>query len=557
MRILRLGTAILCVLALFTVTFTPQKTQAEENNACRALATDTIAAAIKACADMPAGSACMGHADVKTADTPMAKAGANMPLADLANLATSGADPAAGAWGIAMMDIATEAGNIEAVLFGDAMLSKQSAPALATLPVKTFDELPVLMRAGASQNFPQVGKLLAGKEAVVDGRNEKGTWVRVRMDNVVGWAWINQVTVTGDVMSLAVLNDQDIAPLFLYPAPMQAFTLRTSNKTSCAEAASGLLLRADQSDAKKLVRVLVNGAEIAISKGLLLVSALEKDNLEVMVLEGEAVVTSFATERPLTAGQMARLRLGGKDGLTVIAAPRPAETFGFSVLEGAPVNVAVENFACVAGVAVGDARTAVRSGPGKKEYTSLFFAQPNAIYYVEGFNNDSENNRWLKLKGDKTAENWVEASTVRMAGKCDSLAKVEPGTFDSAGGVDSGIPGGGGFAPAARTIWNVEVGVDQRQGVCNNPGFNYCNHMAAVSPRGSGLSWKGQELNALPMRKTAENTYFYAGRNGLGDGKLTLAIVFTSPTTFTGTQTVIYDNEPGCKHVYTINGVIR
>src|SRR5262249_28183280 len=129
--------------------------------------------------------------------------GDHINLADITSLTTSAADPATGNWGVATLHIQaglpTSSKGITAVLFGDASLtSNVRASDLPTLPV-TSKGSTVLLRGGAGPTYLASLKLLPGQNAVVDGRNTAGDWLRVRLEMAVGWAAAQQVTVTGDV----------------------------------------------------------------------------------------------------------------------------------------------------------------------------------------------------------------------------------------------------------------------------------------------------------------------------------------------------------------------
>jgi hypothetical protein len=87
--------------------------------------------------------------------------------------------------------------------------------------------------------------------------------------------------------------------------------------------------------------------------------------------------------------------------------------------------------------------------------------------------------------------------------------------------------------------------------------LNYCDHLAAVSPSGSGILWKGQEIKTYFLGRVRENVYAYSGRNGVGDGSIKMVLTFSSPTSLSMTQTVVLDSEPTCKHVYTFTATVR
>jgi hypothetical protein len=492
-----------------------------------------------------------------------------VPLSQIQGLTTQAADLASGAWGIAVLNIQAGlpegAASVRAALFGDSTLTsavRPEAAALQTLRVRTFDDLPVLLRAGASRNFPQITRLLFNQEGAADGRNKQNTWVRVRLGELVGWASVNQIRLDGDIESLPIRNDQDILPDFLYTAPMQAMTLSNvppRGKPACAETASGLLLQRSAATGDNPMRLMVNGVELSFLSATLALRAAPNDNLDVMVIDGVVTVRSFGVESTLADGEMLQVRLGGANGLTALAAPKEKVRLPFAAVEGVPLTLMPKALSCLAGVLPSDQRVAARSGPSEKDFTSLFFMSPAQTYVVEGWNADSDGNKWWKLRNDNRAENWVPQNAVRTVGACDKVEQVEVGMRASGGGGEAagGIPGGGGFAPSTRTIWNAEVGTDQLIGTCRLGALNYCAHMVAISPSGSGLLYRGQEIAPYYLTRVRENVYVYEGRNGMNNGRISLVLTFTSPTTYTLTQTLILDADPECQHVNVVNATMR
>lgn len=546
--------------------------RAEDRSACRALVEEGIAAAARACGAAGPDTACYGHTGVaasSASEGALSNIGQTVPLSQLQGLTTQAASLESGAWGIAVLNIQAGlpegAAGVRAALFGDSVLQsavRPEAAALKTLPVRTFDDLPVLLRAGASKNFPQITRLLFNQEGAADGRNKQNTWVRVRLGELVGWASVNQIRLDGDIESLPIRDDRDILPDFMYTAPMQAMTLSNvppRGKPACAEAASGLLMQRSAAAGADPVRLMVNGVELSFLSATLALHAVPNDNLDVMVIDGVVTVRAYGAESTLADGEMLQVRLGGADGLTAIAAPKEKTRLPFAAVEGVPLTLMPKTLSCLAGVLPSDARVAARSGPSEKDFTSLFFMSPAQTYVVEGWNADAEGNKWWKLRNDNRAENWVPQGAVRTVGACDKVEQAEVGLQASSGGNEAagGIPGGGGFAPSTRTIWNAEVGTDQLIGNCKLGALNYCAHMVAIAPSGSNLIYRGQEITPYTLRRIRENVYVYEGRNGMGNGRISLVLTFTSPTTYTLTQTLILDADPECQHVNVVNATLR
>lgn len=577
MRTIRIGSALIGILMLALLGLPGQiPTATAEDPAaaspCRALALKAVEAARTACGALGANSVCAGHTAVQAAngekDLPVLNtAGNSTDLAGVSTLSTSAANVDSGAWGVAVLNMQPDASQpgLRAALFGEAGLAsmvRADAANSPTLPVKVFDELlPVVLRAGAGGSFPQMGRFTGGMAAVADGRNAQNTWVRIRLEDTIGWASLRQVTLEGDISALPELDERDIAPWHLYTAPMQAFTLSSGKaNTKCVEAGSGLLIQRKADSEEAQIALLVNGAEIRFASGTLVLRAVPGDSLAVTILEGKASVRAFAKTVEAEAGQIITARIGGPSGLAVIGAPKDAAPAPFAALEGSPLALLAEPVACMAGVMQGDKRVAVRSGPGEKEYTSLFYLNAAQIYRVEGWNKDAQGGAWWKLTNAQRAENWVQQAQVRTLGACDTavVAQVEPGAGAGNDPSTAGLPpGGGGFAPAARTIWDAKVGTDQLVGECKVGALNYCAQMVAIWPRGAGLWWKGQEVKPYPLTRIRENVYVYNGRNGLGDANIKLVLSFDSPGALTMTQTLVLDTDPKCQHVNTFTASLK
>lgn len=583
LRQFRLRVALAGTLALAALGQPAARLQAQDGAAsCEALASAAIESARQACGNMDADSLCYAHAGLKVdiaadAGVPMDAPGQQVNPASVASIQTLGADAATGDWGVALLrfraNLPETHPGVEAVLFGEATLTPVGASAggstsgeAVELPVRTFDELPVLLRAGASPNLPQVAQFLQGQEAVVDGRNERGDWVRVRVGDAIGWAWINDVRVTGALEGLPVLGETDILPTGQFGAPMQAFTLSTApgDAAACSGASSGLLLSLDGEES---VNLLVNGVEISAASGSFLLRATPGGHLEVYALNGEAVLAAFGGSADVATGQAATVRLN--DALNPIAAPRHLDSFGVDAVAGVPAGLlGAAELPCVAGLATAGGQVAVRTGPGADRFTSLYYLEPGRAYPAEGWGADSAGGRWWKLSTADGAENWVEAAQVATFGACESLpeaqARTVAGGRPTTGGGQTGSPASdttsalpAGFAPTSNSVWNAEVTVDQLSGTCNSAPLNYCAHLVAIAPSGQNLSYRGQEITPFTLARTGENTYSYSGRNGLNDGNLNLNVTFTGPTTYTATQTLVLDADPACQHTVTITATRR
>src|SRR5258708_9556573 len=328
MRVLRFGVVVLCCAVILSVLFAQVAVPVSAQNAqtCSVISADDLKAATTACASTAKGAVCLGTVGVKaqfsdTSNPTFIKPGDQVDLSKVTLISTSINDPASGNAGVALLKLQTGTAaddpSIDAVLFGESTLTSKVNPApasMTTLAATTAGGDMVLLRGGASGNYPATLKLTPGQTAVVDGRTKAGDWLRVRLDAGVGWARAVQLKVTGDVSALKEMGEQDTQADFLYAAPMQAVTLAANPSTGskCSGMQSGLLV---QSSGDKAARLLVNGVEISLTSATILIRATPKDHVEIAVLAGKATATALGNSSDLVAGQWVRAKLGGAEGL--------------------------------------------------------------------------------------------------------------------------------------------------------------------------------------------------------------------------------------------------
>ncbi len=576
MRAARFGIMLFCSFLVLASVGGATIVEAQ-NDACSALAKTALDAVKQACGEASPNSVCFGYQAVNVAAGQKQvniAAGDQFRLAETTSVTTSAADPEAANWGIAMLNI--QAGSpepvITAILFGDATITsnvRADGANLPTLPVKTAGGVPVLLRGGAGPSYPSSLRLAPGQSALVDGRNKAGDWLRVRLESAVGWAYTPQVTVTGDVNALTVLEATNTRADFLYTGPMQAFTLTTGAPSACGgEAPNGLLL---QLSGEKTAHLLINGADLAFSEGTLFVRATPRDRLEIAALSGGAMVTAMGSAVTLSAGDWTRVRLGGKDGLTASAAPTVKTKFPFAAVDGAPVAALPGALACTVGLPTSTARIAVRVGPGQ-ERGSLFFMKPDASYKAIGWANDASGAPWWKIDVASAKEAWVQQSAVRSLGACGEIVQaeippvivapppVDNSTTDTGGDTTAGddtSTGATSYVPGGPAIYNVTAGNDRLVGSCQGVApINYCPSLVQITPTKNGVLFKGQELRPYPMYKVRDNVYAYSGAApaALGTGTIRLTLVFTSPTTWTVSRVLVLNDAPDCQHHFSFSG---
>jgi hypothetical protein len=581
----RMGIVGICALVVLTTTLNFKQPVAADDTTpkmCSVVTDDTLSNIAKACSGATSNSVCYGNdsATVTAAESPTFAAQGD--LVDLVKVTAITTDAAAGTasasvsgntgsspkWGIAIAhiqsDLPGDSKGITAVLFGSTTITskvKATTGDLPTLSVQTIDVDPVLARTAASTDNPAAGKLLSGKTVQADGRTQDNQWVRVRLDGVLGWALVSQLKIDGDINSLTVLDKNDIDTSFLYKMPMQTFTLTTGKAAeSCGAAPSGLLLSLND---KATTHLLINGVDVALNgPASVLMRAVPKDRFEIMVLQGAITIAAQGGSLDLNTGDSVRLRLGGKDGLSLTQPPSGKAPFTFSAVMGAPLTLLTQSVPCTVGLTPKDKSIAIHGGPSDSWWT-LNYMKLDAAYAVAGYANDENGAKWWKLDMGAGTQAWVSAASVYSVGSCADVAKADvPGqvvnnpTNGNPGGSSSGTPvaSGPSYAPTNRTIWSATVSADKMEGQCSGGPINYCDQMIAITPNGNGFLWKGQALKQFTMfpGKTP-NVYSYSGPNGTGDGTVTMVMVFTSPSTMVMTETLVTTAEPTCKHIHTFS----
>jgi hypothetical protein len=143
-------------------------------------------------------------------------------------------------------------------------------------------------------------------------------------------------------------------------------------------------------------------------------------------------------------------------------------------------------------------------------------------------------------------------------GLCDPVAQVEPPPLVMVAPV---APAGENpvssvdYAPAANSVWQMIPGSDNLIGECSGaPAINFCDHLAAIGPTASGISWRGMEPTPYSLVRTQTNVYVYSGPNGAGTGTLSMTLSFSSATSLNMTMSLILNSEPNCQHVYYYTG---
>jgi hypothetical protein len=541
------------------------RTAAQGGDQCAALAAQAIAETDIYCGELLPGEVCYGHGEISarplgTNELAARTAGDRAPLDALDALTTAAAAPGGGGWGVAMLGLpAAEGATIAGVLFGDAQIAR---PVVAgaerpILPVFNRGSVEINLRGGAGIAYAVVGQLAAGEEALADGRNEQGDWLRVQFAGGIAWAFTPLMGWEGDqsaLNALAVLLPDDVTPVRLAGAPFEAFTL-ASGDAPCAAAPSGLLL---QFAGEGQAEITVNQVTLAFAEATLLVTAAPGDSLTVRALAGEGTVTARGIPIEVGVGGGARVTLGGADGLTPLAAPAAMRAYPFADVAYAPLDLLAGPVACLVGAPAPDAQVALRVGPGAQRgvLSSLSAA---ATYTAIGWAHDPDGAPWWQL--DTGAQpSWAAQAEVGAVGACQAVVQVEPPPLVFAPppvpAEGEAAPGGeADLSPTANSVWQMRPGSDNMTGECSGaPAINFCDHLAAIAPAAGGLSWKGMEASPYFLSRIQPNVYAYAGPNVLGTGRVSMTLSFSSETTVSMTMSLVLNSEPNCQHVYYYTG---
>ncbi|MBN1285377.1 MAG: SH3 domain-containing protein [Anaerolineae bacterium] len=361
------------------------------------------------------------------------------------------------------------------ILFGATETANPAAAETAEHPTAavTGAARPNLnLRAGPGTDYPVLDVLPFGAEAVADGRNEAGDWLRLRAGEAAVWGFAEylEAETEGAFEALDVLAADDLSRADLYPAPMQAFNLTTAPDASVCGGA-GLLVQ--NIDAETIAHVEVNGVRLALDEGTLLIKAQKPD------AESEAVLDITV--------------LAGSARVTLPGSPSVAAFTG--------AHIVVE--------------------PG------LAPEQMDDIVVEE-------------------VASTVPVDLLPVA--LDEQPVVEPPPPPVAAPAGAA---GGSFVPAQPSVWQSFPGSDNMGGACAGPAIVFCDHPVAITPNGDGtITWRGQEPTGYVLAPTGPNSFYFSGRRHQGDGNITLALSFTSTTTWSMTMTIVMDSEPGCTHTF-------
>ncbi len=547
----------LCFLVclLFGLLLISASGAAQDDDADCAALTDTAQAdLLAACTDLEVGQLCNGT-ELVALDT-------------LETVQTDAADPADALWGLALL---RPTDDVTMLLFGDAELRDVASPDAALPPTVTVrSTVDLNLRAGPGTDYPVLGALPFDAEAIADGRNAAGDWLRLRQDDLTVWGFADLLAITGAPETLETRADDDFTRPDLYTTHMQAVNLTTAAEPSaCAEAGSGLLVNMGNIAAETdedvegeelaVVHMQINGVHLASAGATLLVTAPPEDAMQIAVLAGSIRVTVDG-KFPLEAET---------DALVTVmpdAAPELADAYPFVMREGVPVGLlpGVDARTCIAGLDVGAAPLRMHAGPSV-DYVRLVELTPDVHFSVVGqaaFTEDAAG--WWQLDVPEYRQAWVPQSAVQVLGLCDEVPVVDVPPFEQTASSDTAETPPSGedavvdFVPAGLTVWQAYPGTDNMSGTCGGQAIVFCDHFVAITRNADGsIEWRGQEPTGYIMQSTGPNRFAFSGRRKLDDGNLTMALTFTGPTNWSMTMTIVYDNDPACTHTFYYTAVPR
>jgi len=477
--------------------------------------------------------------------------GSTVALGDIDILRTAPFDLNANQWDYALIQLPAGNEPIAMALFGGAAITPMAGTETAMVePLKASNKsgYNLNMRQGPGTDFEVAGFFGWDNVADVDGRSADGDWLRLQTE--AGYAWIaaDLVAVEGDVSQLLIVSDGT--------NPLEQFTLTTPDISAiCGAGAAGLLVAHAGQDE---VALQVNGANLTFDTATLLLQAQPNTNLEIFVIEGEAAVNADGEQLTARQGETAAVALAGENGLEADAAPLVKPSFPLDTLIGIPMGlVSDESLACTAGMTHEQQNASAFEQPNSDAaVTALLLA--DAHYPVLGRLADEQAHTWWRLE-----VGWVREDTVQVVGSCDAVTEVAADTSVTTSANMSTHTGAGAalfsteLVPTSDIIWSADPGQDILSGTCILPPLPVCSHPVAVTANGATLSWRGQEPLPYTLNLSGDNAYTFNGRNNLNNANVTMALTFTSPTTWMMTMTQVFDSDPACTHALYYNAVPR
>ena len=161
------------------------------DTSCEVTVEDALASISQACGEVASGEACSGEGEI-------------LDLGEVTSLSTETDE----SFGVVMLTVPTDASEsgIQLTLFGEGEITNAVDTSLAELPELTVTNrvgYAINLRDGAGTSFGQVGTFDWNAEAIADGRSADNQWVRLQREDGVAWAFIELISLDGDINELS------------------------------------------------------------------------------------------------------------------------------------------------------------------------------------------------------------------------------------------------------------------------------------------------------------------------------------------------------------------
>ena len=283
--------------------------------ACEQLVRQAITSLGTNCANLGPNSLCYGYTGVEAQlvpASPFDTPGQRVPLADVVSVKTQLADPAAGVWGIAVMNVQANLHGASPkmatyYLLGDVEIASAVDPAVALMPaepvqVTTTGQADILRTPGAGAKI--LATIPANASLVADGVSPDGAWVRVLYQTRAAWVSADLIAEQDALADLPAISKDS-------RTPMQEFTFRTGGSSAkCPLTPPSVVVV--QSPRDTTIDITANGVDIRVGSVVFLRSQANGE-IVLSVADGQAILfpeTSRQTRVPvggsvtIPAGQM-------------------------------------------------------------------------------------------------------------------------------------------------------------------------------------------------------------------------------------------------------------
>lgn len=296
----------------------------QEEDLCPGIVEEALLTLGDNCGNLGRNSVCYGYrrvdATFATTQTPgyFSTPADRVGVDELETLHTGPLDMLAKEWGVAVMNVQANVPNtlpgqdVTFLLLGNTTLASAVSPNAAFKPV---DGLDVQLRSGQTlHSYPTaaaniLAELPAGTLLRADGLNPDKSWVRVVVDQQVGWLPVSQIE--GDMSTLPVISASS-------RTPMQAFYFSTGvGEPFCSQAQSVVAI---QAPSRMTIDLTVNGVDIRVGS-MITLQWVSSGQFNLTVHEGQ-VETVDGLKIP--AGQTIEAKLDGQGRVIGWGALRPA-----------------------------------------------------------------------------------------------------------------------------------------------------------------------------------------------------------------------------------------